>query len=199
MTDDFILRWDPNEEQLLGEDPDTGDKIPVPFGAINPESVSTPALEAESVNTEQASIGNVAATLENGSVEQTFADSTVTEIEYDTVGIEHSEVFEASIDNDEIVVLEAGTYAAYAQIRMDESNDWSTGDDILTRIRMGGDNKNFGTRKIGTGSQVFRCPVTVFELDENDAISAEFRQISGENQTVDSSQTFNYMTVWRVG
>ena len=43
MTDDFILKWDEQNQQLTGEDPDTGDKIPVPI---------------ESLSTDDAEIGN---------------------------------------------------------------------------------------------------------------------------------------------
>ena len=37
MTDDFILNWDEQNQQLFGEDPDTGDKIPVPIESISTE------------------------------------------------------------------------------------------------------------------------------------------------------------------
>ena len=37
MTDDFILKWDEQNQQLFGEDPDTGDKIPVPIESLSTE------------------------------------------------------------------------------------------------------------------------------------------------------------------
>lgn len=35
MADDFTLKWDATEEQLYGENPDTGDRVPVPFESVN--------------------------------------------------------------------------------------------------------------------------------------------------------------------
>ena len=40
MTDDFILKWDEQNQQLFGEDPDTGDRTPIPFEAINTEELT---------------------------------------------------------------------------------------------------------------------------------------------------------------
>jgi len=35
MADDFTLKWDAQNQELYGEDPSTGDRIPVPFDSVN--------------------------------------------------------------------------------------------------------------------------------------------------------------------
>lgn len=44
MTDDFILKWDAQQEQLYGEDPDTGNRVPVPIEDLD---------VSDTVNTDQ--------------------------------------------------------------------------------------------------------------------------------------------------
>jgi len=45
MADDFTLKWDAQNQELYGEDPSTGDRIPVPFDSVNINSVNTDELE----------------------------------------------------------------------------------------------------------------------------------------------------------
>jgi hypothetical protein len=44
MSDDFILKWNSIDEQLYGEDPDTGDRIPIPLDSISTENVENSSL-----------------------------------------------------------------------------------------------------------------------------------------------------------
>lgn len=44
MSDDFILKWNSTDGQLYGEDPDTGDRIPIPLDSISTENVENSSL-----------------------------------------------------------------------------------------------------------------------------------------------------------
>lgn len=35
MADDFQLKWDAQNQQLYGEDPDTGETVPIPFDSVS--------------------------------------------------------------------------------------------------------------------------------------------------------------------
>jgi len=39
MADDFTLKWDAQNQELYGEDPSTGDRIPVPFDSVNTDDL----------------------------------------------------------------------------------------------------------------------------------------------------------------
>lgn len=44
MTDDFILKWDAQNEQLIGEDPETGNTIPIAFDEITANGATVDQL-----------------------------------------------------------------------------------------------------------------------------------------------------------
>ena len=58
MTD-FDLKVDSETGQLYAEDPETGDRQPVPFDEIGVNNAGVGSLDADSVNTEVARIGSV--------------------------------------------------------------------------------------------------------------------------------------------
>ena len=57
MTD-FDLKVDSETGQLYAEDPETGDRQPVPFDEIDVNNAGVGSLDADSVNTESLVSGN---------------------------------------------------------------------------------------------------------------------------------------------
>ena len=158
-----------------------------------------------SVNTDEASIGNVAAVLvADTDDQQDIPHDTLTKIDYGRTaspGIEHGEIFDADTDNNEITVLESGTYGVSAFIRWRNDSEWSTGDELRMEIKINGSSEYFiEDRKVGTERQGQRLPSIPLELDANDTVDIRVQQDSGEPQEIETrfDQTARF-GVWRAG
>lgn len=158
-----------------------------------------------SVSTEVVSIGNIVCELRwSGSGDsQEIPDETMTKVEWDTIDIEDSDVIEADLDNDEVIVKGEGRYLTSAQVGW-EGGSFSTGDLIRCSIFQNGSRQSlYDGRKSGDGFESSFAPPTVLDLSESDTISVRVEQRSGDTQRLNSDSSaapdFGIFTVVRVG
>lgn len=153
----------------------------------------------EGASIERATIENTAIKLSNDSENTSVENDTIVQIEWDTVEFEHTDIFESDLDNDEITILEDGTYLIDCTIRYDDSSDWSTGDEVEMFLATNGSFRERSLQnKTGNGNQTFHLS-TIRELTSGSTIDISTRQISGEDQAIASNNIYNYLSIGRLG
>ena len=154
----------------------------------------------DSVNTERASISNVAADLSLGD-SQEIDEGSFAQLELNDIKTEHSDVLVADPSNNKIVVQQSGTFAISARCRF---LSLESGDDVRVRINVNGasiDRLDDERQDLDGDKERFQLlfPKVESDLSSGDEITMEARFENGTEGTrlVQSDHTF--LSVGRSG
>lgn len=137
-------------------------------------------LFANSIDAESASIGEVAGLMYSTS-DQPIPDNTSTQVEWNTVEIEDSDIVDADTGNDRFVIQEDGTYYVESSILWGTGLSWGEGDRAQLSIQ--GDVGLFINRTpahVGwVGEEKHMKISRVYEISEGDSIEIFVEQRTG--------------------
>jgi len=164
----------------------TGNSTPDPSDKVPPEN-----------RFDWVDIGNVVA-LVKMSADQTIPSGSETKIEFDTIDVEHSEIFDIDTANYTVTVLEDGIYLVNGVIRWVQSANWTTGDRAGFSIYLNGVKAvdSSYTLKIGTDYETQEY-LHVLELSSGDTLALRAIQGSGADEDLDHREC--YFQVVRIG
>jgi len=172
----------------------SGEKVELGPGGFDANNIT-----ANSVNTSEGSITNVAAGMFL-STDQTAASGSVERISYDTTLFEDSAVLSVDLSNDEIIIEKAGTYLITVLTTWEGSTDWADGDLIQTRIRTSsGDLDRNNRLHPGISGRYSMANTAVYKASQGDAIFARVFQNSGSDQELVGNQVDSNIEVARIG
>lgn len=146
----------------------------------------TQDIETQSINTDEATIANVAARFKGGGGDQSIPSNTNTDVVDPLVlDFEHTAVAEADPTTGRITIQQDGVYAVSGFIVWDRDSDWSVDDPSSAKINAGphtiepSENHN-GIQQ----TQPRTIPATSLELSNGDDIRLTIFQSSGSSKTV---------------
>lgn len=154
----------------------------------------------QSVSTEVANIDQTSAKLNSNDPNQTIPNADFQKIQFTEAGVEDTDVLDADLSNNEIIVQADGTYIISSSWTW--NNDGLTaGDEIFGEIRVNGSRADGGqSRKTHNGSNrsTQHVPAIVVNLTAADTISVNVYQESGSDERLAGENTCQ-LSVVRVG
>ena len=156
----------------------------------------TTSANHKSVSTDTATIGNVAAIMnQNGqSSDQSVPNNDETKITWFNQEFEDSTIASTDTNNDEIEILKSGDYQITAQVVWD-GGTFSTGDEIETRIFLDGVQQITPPQpKVSSVVELKTASVFIPDVSANTKVDVRVIQQSGNSQNL---RTSRYARTWK--
>ena len=165
---------------------------------FGPDGIVTPAIDAESVSAETASVAQSGTVISSNSTQSDVPRGTFAEIEFDTV--EEDNLDAADLANNRITIQENGDYLLHVFAEWEDDDAWATGDDTAFLPAVNGNELGRSQyRKVGDGAQTFNGPAIYRTLNEGDNVTGVAFQRSDGGEDIDIRDRQRELTVVKVG
>jgi len=194
-SDELNLSTNADGDPIL-TDPQNGDQTVLRYNRSKGAWV-VDALEAGSVNTDQATVKELAAVMEL-TTDKSVANSTVTTVPFDNVVFEDTAVVDADPTTGKITVQQDGGYIISSMVLWGADPDWNVSNKSEYRIDAPSLELRDRTRKQSDDAESRYLPAKMVEMTSGETITPEVFHTAGAAAAIKGDPANTYITVYRV-